>query len=149
MSLPREFCELFFELAPGVVGLGACESLFTHHKNKMTITEKFLVRHFLSFQQAPKMQELRSVYWIPGLGNPTDGLTETESDMAPLLRLMESGVYNRGISVPLKGMASHGQRFVFCLLGVLFFLTLAFLEYVQAEFTLFLLLSVGSRGLQL
>ena len=83
-----------------------CESLFTHLKNKKLVAEKFFVRHFLSIRQALEVQELSSVYWIPGLGDPADGLTTTKSDRAPLLRLLKSGVYNPGILRPLKGIAS-------------------------------------------
>ena len=41
-------------------------------------------------------QILGNVYWLPGLENPAIGLTETRSDMDPLLRLLESGAYNPG-----------------------------------------------------
>ena len=37
---------------PGVAGLGDCESLFTHLKAKRVVAEEYLVRHFLSIQQA-------------------------------------------------------------------------------------------------
>ena len=46
-SLLREFREHFFGLAPGMVGLGGCESSITHLKNEKTLTEKFLARYFL------------------------------------------------------------------------------------------------------
>ena len=53
------------------------------------------------------MQELDNVNWIPGLARPEDGLAKTKSDMAPLLRPLESGVYSPGILRPLKGIASN------------------------------------------
>ena len=68
------------------------------------ITEKFLVRHFLSIQQALEEKELDNAYWAPGNKNPADGLTKLHSEILPLLRLLESGAYNPGILRPLKGI---------------------------------------------
>ena len=72
------------------------------------ITEEFRVRHSVAVQQALGMQELGIIYWIPGLGNPADGLTKTKQDTAPLLRPSESGVYNPGTLRPLRGVAPNG-----------------------------------------
>ena len=67
------------------------------------ITGKFLARYSLSIQQALEHKELDNAYWIPGKGNPADGLTKLRSEVLPLLRLLELGPYNPGISRPLKG----------------------------------------------
>ena len=71
-----------------------CESLSARLKTKKLITEKFLVRHFLAVQQAIEIQGLGNVCWIPGRGDPADGLTKLHSEIVPLLRLMESGPLN-------------------------------------------------------
>ena len=47
------------------------------------ITEKYLVRHFLGIQQFSGNGEPGSVFWLPGLANPADGMTQVKSDMAP------------------------------------------------------------------
>ena len=49
-ALLREFYAPFSRMSPGLVGMEDCESLFTHLKNKKMVTEKYLVRHFLSIQ---------------------------------------------------------------------------------------------------
>ena len=74
-----------------LAGLKDCETLFTHLQNKKLIAGKFPVRHFLATQQAIGLEELGNVYWLPGLGNPADGLTKIKSDLAPRLRLLGSG----------------------------------------------------------
>ena len=51
MALLREFYAPFAGVSPGMVGRKDCESLFTHLKNRKLITEKYVVRHFLSSQQ--------------------------------------------------------------------------------------------------
>ena len=108
MSTPREFYAPFLGLSRGTLGREDCEGLSTHLKNKKTIMEKFSVRHFLAIQQALEAQELGNVYWPSELGNPADGLTEIKSDVAPCLRLLESGARDSGILRPLKGAASCG-----------------------------------------
>ena len=60
---------------PGLAGVGGCGSLFTHLKTKKKVAEKYLVRHFLSIQQALRQGELRNAYWLPGTGKPADGVT--------------------------------------------------------------------------
>ena len=102
MSMLREFYGHFAGSKPGMIGLEDCESLFTHLKKSKIITEKFLVRHFLSIQQAIEERELDNVFWIPGKENPADGLTKMHSEILPLLRLLESGTYNPGMMRPLK-----------------------------------------------
>ena len=102
MSTLREFYGNFAGSKPGMIGLEDCESLFTHLKKSKSITEKFLVRHFMSIQQALEEHELNNVFWIPGKENPADGLTKMHSEIPPLLRLLESGTYNPGILRPLN-----------------------------------------------
>ena len=72
MSMIRELFGRFIDFTPGIVGLGGCESLFAHLKNKEIITEKVLVRQSPTIQQALEMQEASNVHWTPGLGNPAD-----------------------------------------------------------------------------
>ena len=57
MSMLREWYAHFADLSPGMAGLGACESLFTHLEHKKIATEQFLVRHFSADQQALETQE--------------------------------------------------------------------------------------------
>ena len=61
VTLIREFFVPFVDLALGMAGLEDCESLFTHLKNRKTIAEKFLVRHFSAIQQTLEMKELDNV----------------------------------------------------------------------------------------
>ena len=60
MSMLREFYGHFAGSNPGLIGLEDCESLFTHLKKSKSIAEKFLVRHFLSIQQALEERELNN-----------------------------------------------------------------------------------------
>ena len=71
------------------------------------VTEKYLVRHFLSIQQSLDDGELENVYWIPGTENPADGLTKLRSEMGPIMALLETGRFQPRISRPLKGLASR------------------------------------------
>ena len=89
MSMLREFYGNIAGSKPGMIGLGDCESLLTHLKESKSITEKFLVRHFISIQQALEEQELNNVFWIPGKGHAADNLTKTHSEILPVLRLLE------------------------------------------------------------
>ena len=81
--------------------------MFTHLKNRKMITEKCLVRHFLSIQQSLADGELESVYWIPGTANPADGLTTLRREMGPFLALLETGRFQPGVLRPLRGLASR------------------------------------------
>ena len=76
MALIREFYAPFVGSSPGTVGLEDCESLFNHLRTKKMITEKFLVTQFLSTQQSLEDKELDNIYWLPGTGNPADGMTK-------------------------------------------------------------------------
>ena len=88
-----------------MAGREGCESLFAQLKDNKIATEEFPVRHCLAIQRAAETQELGNVFWLPGLGNPADGLARTKSDMAPLLGLLEFGAYNRGTRRQLLGVA--------------------------------------------
>ena len=70
------------------------------------ITEKYLVRHFLSIQQFLDEGELENVYWIPGVENPADGLTKLRSEMGPIMTLLETGRFQPGALHPLESSAS-------------------------------------------
>ena len=102
----REFVAPFVGLPPGMVGLEDCESLFNHLRTKKMVTEKYLVRHFLSIQQSLEAKELDNVYWLSGTENPADGMTKEKSEMFPMLTLSESGEFCPGISRPLHGDSS-------------------------------------------
>ena len=107
MALLREFYAPFSRMSPGLVAMEDFESLFTHLKNKKMVTEKYLVRHFLSIQQFIEEGDLDNVYWLPGTENPADGLTKSRSEMGPILALLETGRFQPGLLRPLKGLASR------------------------------------------
>ena len=113
VSMLREFCAHFIDPAPVMAGLEDCESLFTHHRNKKLVAEKFLVRPSSAIQQALEMEESGHVYWVPDLENPADGLMKTRSDVAPFPRLLEPGAFIPGARRPLQGVASCERLFVF------------------------------------
>ena len=92
-----------------MAGLEDCESLFTHLERKKILAEEFPVRRSVAIQRALETKELGNVLWLPGFENPAGGLTNTESDMAPLRSLLGSGMYNRGILRPLNSVASGGN----------------------------------------
>ena len=50
---------------------------------------------------------MENVYWIPGVGNPADGLTKLRSEMGPIMTLLETGRFQPGTLRPLKGVASR------------------------------------------
>ena len=106
MALLREFYVLFSGVSPGMAGMEDCESLFTRLKTKKLLTEKYLVRHFLSTQQFIEDGKLDNVYWLPGTENPADGLTKLKSEMGPIPSLLETGRFQPGLLRPLKGLAS-------------------------------------------
>ena len=84
------------------------------------VTEKYLVRRFLSIQQFLEDGELENVYWIPGTENPADGLTKLRSEMGPIMALLETGRFQPGLLRPRKGLAfREGQ----CILPLLLFVT--------------------------
>ena len=85
----------------------ACESLFTHLKTKEIAAGKYLVRHLLGIQQSIGNGDLDNVNWLPGLANPTRGMTNVDGDMIPALRLFGSGAFHSGILRPLTGVSSN------------------------------------------
>ena len=107
MALLREFYAPVIRMSPGLVGMEDCESLFTHLKNKKMVTEKYLVRHFLSIQQFIEEGDLDNAYWPPGTENPADGLTKSRSETGPILALLETGRFQPGLLRPLGGLASR------------------------------------------
>ena len=107
MALLREFYAPSSRISPGLVGVEDCESLFTHLENRKMVAEKYLVRRFLSTQQFIEGGELNNAYWLPGVGNPADGLTKIKSEMGPILPLLENGRFQPGLLRPLKGRASQ------------------------------------------
>ena len=52
VTLSREVYSPFLYVFPGIVGSEDCESFINHVKNKKLIAERFLARHFFSFQQS-------------------------------------------------------------------------------------------------
>ena len=107
MALLRELFAPFSRISPGMVGMEDCGSLFTHLKNRKMVTEKYLARHFFSAQQFVGNGELENAYWLPGVGNPADGLTKLKSEMGSILALMETGRFQPGLLRPLEGLASR------------------------------------------
>ena len=77
-----------------MAGLADCESLCSLLKTKKMAAGRYLARHFLSLRLVLEARELDDAYWVPGAENPADELTKVRSDMAPLLRLSESGRFN-------------------------------------------------------
>ena len=109
MSLLRDFFAPLEGLGPGMAGLKNCESLLARRSTKKMIAEGYRVRHFLSIQQALEQGELHNAYWLPGVGNPADGLTKVRIGVVPLARLLESGRRNPGTARPLGGGPAEGQ----------------------------------------
>ena len=105
MLLSKDFYGPFARLDPGVVGLEDCGSLFTLHKTKKRIADKYLVRHFSRIQQALETGDLEKAYCLKGTENPADSLTEVRSGMVPLLRLFGSGGFCLGHFRTLKHVA--------------------------------------------
>ena len=114
MLLLRKFYGPSEGMNPGVAGLEFCDSLPTHLKTKKMIAEKYLVRHFLSIQQALEAGDLMNAYWLLGTENPADSLTKVQGEMAPLLRLLGSGTFSLGHLRPLMGVdwKEKGAAFV-------------------------------------
>ena len=95
----------FEGIYPGVLRWTDCESLFTRLKTRKTVTTEYLVRHVSSIQQLLGAGDLENAYWLPGAETATDGLTKVQSDVVPLLRLLESGRFCLGRHRPPKGAA--------------------------------------------
>ena len=63
-------------LNPGIVGLEDCESLHTHLNPQKVAAEEYLVRYFLSTQEASEHGALGDVYRLPGAEIRRMGLPE-------------------------------------------------------------------------
>ena len=90
-----------------MVGVEYYGSLLTHLKNRKMVAGHDLVRHFLSIQQFIEEGDLDNIYWIPGVGNPADGITEITSEMGPISSLLDTGRFQPGLLRPLKGLATR------------------------------------------
>ena len=75
----------FEGMNPGLTGSEDCGSLLTNLATEKMITGKYPVRRSLSIQQALEEGELENASWLPGTGNPADGLTRARNVMVPLL----------------------------------------------------------------
>ena len=102
-ALIRDFPEPSEGLELARAGWEHCDSLVTHTRAEEMITGKYLARRFLSTQRVPHLGESGSISSMPGAENPAGGLTKVRSDVAPLLRILESGRFRPGIPRPLKG----------------------------------------------
>ena len=51
-------------------------------------------------------KELDNIYWLPGTGNPAEGMTRMKSEMSPMLNLLEFGEFHPGVLRPLLGVGS-------------------------------------------
>ena len=96
MALIRNFYEPSEGLAPGMVGLEACESLFTHLKPK---------KDDRGGESGQTFPEYPASAGTRGIGqNPAGDVTKVRSFMAPLLRKLESGRFSPGSLRPVKGV---------------------------------------------
>ena len=96
------------------------------------------------------MGEYDTVYWIPALANPADGLTKTKSDMFPLPRLCGiRRVKSRDIAPPQGHRAQQEMMRPFCFSDFLLCVVWAPLEYMRAEIILSLLPLVGAGDILL
>ena len=62
-----------------------CGSVLSHLQKNRLITEKYLVRHFISLQELLNAGEISNVFWSPELVNPSDGLTKSSTANIPLI----------------------------------------------------------------
>ena len=97
------------DLAPGVMGMEDCASLVARLRNKKAVTEKYSLLHFAGTQQPPDSHGPDSVYWYPGTGSPAGAPSKVKSDMAPLLRMLQSGSPRPGVPPPSKDVPFQGS----------------------------------------
>ena len=95
---------------PGYSGDGGLRKFVHPLGNRGMNTEKYLVRHLLSIQQFLEEGDLDNAYWPPGTEHPADGLTESRSEMGPILALLDTGRLQPGLLRPLKGLASRESQ---------------------------------------
>ena len=105
MSPLKDLFGPFDGLNLGAAGLEDCGGPLTCLKTKKMIAGKCLARRSLSTQQSLGEGELDNIYLVPGTGHPADGPSRVRSDMAALLRLLESGHVNPGSLRPKRGVA--------------------------------------------
>lgn len=86
------------------MGSGDSEGLSTQLKTRKLITKRYLAP---IIQRALEAGDLDNAHWLPGMGNPADGLTDVRSDMAPSSGLLESGRFDPGFRDLSKGR--HGR----------------------------------------
>ena len=103
--LLRELCAPSADSSMGRAGMEDSESLFTHPRNEKSVAAKYLGRQLLGIQLALENGALGDVFWLPGPENPADGVTKVQNDMAPLLRLLQSGSLCPGPLRPLRQVA--------------------------------------------
>ena len=103
MLLGKVVYEPFGGMNPGLAGLGDRESLYTHLKTGKRVAEKYLVRHFLSIQQALEGGEVENAFWLPGPGrrgsppeDPGIGLLQSGALAPPQRRGLEGARGTRG-----------------------------------------------------
>ena len=86
------------------------ESPISRLRTKRMVTEEYLVRHVFGIQQSLGNGDPDSVYSLPGLDKPADGVTSVKSDMTSLLRHLESGACRPSILRPLRGVSSNEEH---------------------------------------
>ena len=107
VALSRDFHGLIVDVSPRMAGFEACESLFTHLKNRSIITETYLARHLSSIQRALERAEVGNVFRPPSPGNPANELAEVRSDLVLLLSLSTAGSLFLQTPRRFKGVATY------------------------------------------
>ena len=85
----------FVDTSTSMLGVQDCRSLVAHLRNKKTVEEKYVARHFSGIQ-------LDYTYWLPGTQNAADCLADVKRDMAPLLRILQLGAFCPSALHPLR-----------------------------------------------
>ena len=113
MLLLKDFYGPFEGMSPGAMGSENCEGFRTHLKKKKQeemISEKFLVRNFLSIQRALEAGVMGNAYWLPGTENPAEGLTEVRIDVVPPCDFLNRADFVWGSYAPLKARRGRGKE---------------------------------------
>ena len=108
LPLPREYYEPLAGASPGMISFEYCESLLARPKNRKAVAELFFVRRFLGIQQSLEDGVLDNAYWLPGLGNPADGLTGVKS--GSVFGLVGSGGIVSGSPATVLRYRLQGRR---------------------------------------
>ena len=109
VALLRTFSAPSADLSLGMIGMENGGNLFTHTRNQKTITRNHLVRNFLGVKPTAGNGQLGNVCWLPGTGNPADGLNKVKSKIALSLRTLQSGPCYSSLLRQLEG-ASPQRR---------------------------------------